>query len=127
MFWLMALWCTTLCILIVLFGLGWLVFGTSDLDNMVDKLDEELVDNFDFIEYDGEQGNAKFLVFNIAFIPTMVLVFLLRRKFRIVRNIEGSECNDCCLSVCCTPGAVAQMYWEINNTTLWRKRDWLDV
>ena len=69
--------------------------------------------------YDGENfrisAEQNYVFSHLPFVsPLIAVAFFLRGKLRKIRNIEGSKCDDCCATVFCTQGVVAQMWWEIN-------------
>ena len=102
-FWLMALFFSSLGLISIFLVLGFLATENSDFD-------EGVINSF-FVD----PQIAAIAIYLIVFVPTVAVVFLLRGKLRKIRNIEGNQCNDCCLSVICTRGVVGQMWWEIND------------
>ena len=97
-----VIYLSSLLVISIFLVLGFLATGDSDFDELI-YISSSIFD---------PQITAIAL---IAVVPMVAVVFLLRGKLRKIRNIEGSQCNDCCLSVICTQGVVGQMWWEIND------------
>jgi len=125
MFWFVTLIFSAVILMGILSMLGFLATGTADLDKLTGELDDEIGEDFG-LNYDQKQGTGMFLLICMSWVPMMVVVCLLRGKLRKIRNIEGNQFSDCCLSVFCTQGVVAQIWWELNNSFMRNVCDFSD-
>merc|ERR1712110_35304 len=115
-FWCMIIFCTTFIFSGILMAVSFLVTGSSDLEKLQNEIDKEIGDDLG-LNYKDRSGIGAVIFFFVMICgPTMAVVFLLRGKLRKIRNIGGNRLEDCCLSVFCTQGVVAQIWWEINSS-----------
>ena len=65
------------------------------------------------LKYDKILGNILIYSSNVFL---LCLINFLRSSLRKSKNIPGSDCEDACVTVCCTPCSLAQVGRTLTNT-----------